>query len=106
MRTPILKFAAQEHVTARYLYKEAKVGRLVLTKVGRRTFVDEADAERWRALAPKFNGTAGDRILAVTIENLKELGNAVAQGLVDRAHASARLVRTAQRAGLLENRQA
>ncbi len=100
MRTPIRKFADNESVSVRYLYKEAEAGRLVLTKVGSRTFVDDTDAEAWRALAPKFNGTVGDRILQVAVKNLKELGKAVAEGLIDRAHASARLAETVRSVGL------
>jgi hypothetical protein len=100
MRTPIRKFAQQEHVTPRFLYKEAERGRLVLTKVGSRTFVDEPDAEAWRALAPKVDGTVGDIVLKVTEQKLKELGAAVAKGLVDRDLVIDRLSTVAARAGL------
>jgi hypothetical protein len=102
MRTPLKKFAENENVSIRFLYKEAVAKRLVLTKVGSRTFVDDADAERWRALAPKFDGTAGDRVMQVAVQKLEELGKAVSAGQIDRARAAARLAEVTQRAGLID----
>jgi hypothetical protein len=100
MRIPIKLFAEQEHVTTRYLYQESKVGRLTLTKVGRRTFVDDVDADAWRALAPKVKGGAGEIALQVAVQKLEHLGKVVAEGRLDRDHVVARLVAVAERAGL------
>lgn len=101
MRTPIQKFAEQEGVTTRFLYKEAQRGRLILTKVGSRTFVDDVDAEQWRALAQKYNGTVGDIVMKVAEEQLKALGKAVAEGHVDRVRAVRRLEQIARQNGLI-----
>jgi|HubBroStandDraft_1064217.scaffolds.fasta_scaffold1847708_1 hypothetical protein len=101
-RTPIRKFAEQQDVSIRFLYKEAAAGRLVLTKVGSRTFVDDTDGADWQALAPKVNGTAGDIVLKVAEQKLKEVGKAVAEGQIDRAHAVAHLAKAARLAGLTE----
>jgi hypothetical protein len=100
MRTPIQKFAGKEGITTRFLYKEARRGRLILTKVGSRTFVDDVDAEQWRALAPKYNGTVGDVVMKVAEEKLKALGKAVADGHVDRVRAVRRLEQVARETGL------
>lgn len=100
MRTPIQKFALREEVTARFLYKEAAAGRLVLTKVGSRTFIDDIDAEAWRALAPKVTGKAGDVALKVAEQKLQELSTAIAKGYIDRQIAVDRLFTTAKRLGL------
>jgi hypothetical protein len=100
MRTPLIKFAAKEDISVRFVYKEAAAGRLVLTKVGSRTFVDDADAEAWRALAPKVNGTAGDIALKTAVAKLEELAKAVADGQVDRALVADRLASLARRTGL------
>jgi hypothetical protein len=98
-RTPIKKFAEQEGVTDRFLYMEVKAGRLVLTKVGSRTFVDDADAEDWRALAPKVTGPG---ITTQAAErHIEHLGRMVAKGRIDRAHATERLAAAARKAGLL-----
>jgi hypothetical protein len=101
MRTPVQKFAKNENVSLRFIYKEAAAGRLTLTKVGSRTFVDDVDADHWRALAPKVNGTAGDVVMKIAEQKLRELGQAVADGIVDRTHAVARLSHVAAVAGLI-----
>jgi hypothetical protein len=106
MRTPVRKFATNENVSLRFIYKEAAAGRLTLTKVGSRTFIDDVDAERWRALAPKVNGTVSDLVMKAAEQKLKELGQAVAEGLIDRRHAVARLAQVAQSAGLIINEAA
>lgn len=82
MRTPIQKFAEADNVSVRFLYKEANAGRLVLTKVGSRTFIDDEDAERWRALAPKI-GHAGEIALRAAKQAVENLGHAVEQGLIE-----------------------
>jgi hypothetical protein len=102
MRTPIKKFAEQEQVSLRYLYNEAAAGRLVFTKVGSRTFVDDVDAEEWRALAPKVTGKAGDIAMKVAIQKIEELGKAVSDGYIDRARAAAQLTKVVRKTGLFE----
>ena len=100
MRTPILKFAASEHVTARFLYNEARRGRLVLTKVGSRTFVDDKDAAAWRALAPKVDGTVANIAVQSAVKAVEALRRAVAEGHIKRKDA-ARAIRSATKsAGL------
>jgi hypothetical protein len=98
-RTPIRKFAEQEGVGLSFLYSEVRAKHLVLTKVGSRTFVDDEDAARWRAQAPKV-GQTGVAILQAAELRLEELGKAIADGKVDRDVALAKLVEVAQRAGL------
>jgi hypothetical protein len=83
MRTPIKQFAKDEKVSVRFLYKEAAAKRLVLTKVGARTFIEEQDASRWRALAPKV-GNPGDLAVQIAVRAVEALGQAVAEGVVDR----------------------
>jgi hypothetical protein len=100
MRTPIRKFAEQESVTTRYLYSECKAGRLTLTKVGRRTFIDDIDAEAWRALAPKVTGTAGNTAMLAAKQKLEHLGKIVAAGQLDRRHVVEHLTAIIQKAGL------
>jgi hypothetical protein len=100
MRMPIKKFAEQEQVSVRFLYGEAQAGRLVLTKVGSLTFVDDIDAENWRALAPKFKGTAGDRLIQVASQKLEELGRAVSDGHLERDRVIAHLAKITRKAGL------
>jgi hypothetical protein len=100
MRTPIKKFAEVENISLRFAYKEVKAGRLVLTKVGSRTFIDDPDADRWRALAPKVTGKAGDVALQVVEQKLVELGRAVENGQIDRARVVEHLADVARRTGL------
>jgi hypothetical protein len=100
MRTPIQKFAKREDVSVRFLYKERDAGRLTLTKVGSRTFVDDADAEQWRALATKVTGTAGDAAMQAVEQKLEQLGKVVAAGRLDRHHVVARLAAVTEKAGL------
>jgi hypothetical protein len=100
MRTPILKFAENEHLSARFLYKEAKRGRLVLTKVGSRTFIDDADAAAWRALAPKVNGTVADITLQTAVKAVEALRRAVAEGHLERKVAALAIRNAAKSAGL------
>jgi hypothetical protein len=100
MRTPIKKFAEDESVSVRFLYNEAADGRLRLTKVGSRTFVDDADAEEWRALAPKFDGTAGDRVMQAAFQKLEDLGRAVTEGHIDRALVVKQLAKVTRKIGL------
>ena len=83
MLTPIKKFAETENISLRFAYKDVKAGRLVLTKVGSRTFIDDEDAERWRALAPKV-GQAGELVLQAARQAVENLGRAVERGLVER----------------------
>jgi hypothetical protein len=59
MRRPLKEFCERERVSQRYAYNEHYAGRLVFEKVGSRIFVDDEDAARWRALAPKV-GRIGD----------------------------------------------
>lgn len=92
MRTPIRQFAKQEHLGLSYIYSEARAGRLVLTKVGSRTFVEDTDADRWRALAPKI-GEPGVAILEAARLKLETLGKAVKAGQVDRDRAAAKLAK-------------
>jgi hypothetical protein len=101
MRTPIQPFAKQERVSVRYLYNEAAEGRLTLTKVGSRTFVDDEDAAAWRALAPKVTGKRGERELQAASKQIEDLGRAVSEGKIDRAFAAARLAKVARKAGLI-----
>lgn len=91
MRIPILQFAKNENVSARFLYKESVSGRLVLTKVGSRTFVDDVDAAAWRALAPKVSGAAGNIALQAAEQHIEHLGKALAAGQLDPAKVRARL---------------
>lgn len=100
MRLPIILFAAREHVTRRYLYQEAAAGRLTLTKVGRRTFVDDADAAAWRALAPKVTGNSGARALCMAERTLRDVSAACDAGHLDRAAAINRLAQIAAEVGL------
>ena len=101
MRTPIRKFAERENVTTRYLYSECQAGRLTLTKVGRRTFVDDVDAAAWRALAPKITGTAGNTAMLAAEQKLEHLGAVVAAGRFDRHEAATRLAAITRKTGLL-----
>jgi hypothetical protein len=81
MRTPIQAFAKQENVTTRFLYEECKAGRLTLTKVGRRTFVDDIDGEAWRALAPKVTGPVPIAIQTAE-RHIQQLGKMVEAGQI------------------------
>ena len=99
MRTPIQQFAKDEKVSVRFLYKEAAASRLVLTKVGSRTFIDDEDAERWRALAPKV-GQAGELVLQAARQAVENLGRAVERGLVERRVAATAMRDVALTTGL------
>ena len=101
MRSPIKKFAEQEGVSVRFLYNEAAAGRLDLTKVGSRTFVDDGDAEKWRALATKVTGKRGHKALEGAEQKLRELGTAVEQGQLDRAVVVTHLAEIARKTGLV-----
>jgi hypothetical protein len=103
MRTPFRQFCKEENISPRFGYMEAAAGRLTLTKVGSRTFIDDADRKAWRKLAPKVTGKAGDIVLKVAEQKLKELGAAVAKGLIARALVTERLSAAAARAGLKVN---
>jgi hypothetical protein len=100
VRTPIIKFAEQRKLSIRFLYNEAAAGRLVLTKVGSRTFIDDADAESWDALAQKVTGSAGDKALQIVEQRIEELGLQVAAGRLDRRKVIDRLGAVAVKAGL------
>jgi hypothetical protein len=84
-------------------YDEVKAGRLVVTKSGNRNFVLKKDADAWLATLPRVAGKAGDIALKVAEQKLKELGAAVAKGLVARALVTERLSAAAARAGLKVN---
>jgi hypothetical protein len=100
MRTPLQKFARQENVSTRFLYKEARCGRLVLTKVGGRTFVDDEDAEAWRKAAPKYDGTGAEAVMKQAVQKLQDVGRAVAAGKIDKAFAMEKLDAAAHQCGL------
>jgi hypothetical protein len=97
-------------------YQEHAAGRLKFTKIRNRNFVLRKDGDAWlntyvhppsefdtETHAPKVNGTAGDIALKVAEQKLKELGAAVAEGLVARALVTERLSAAAARAGLKVN---
>jgi hypothetical protein len=99
MRTPIMQFAKDEKVSLRFLYKEANAKRLVLTKVGSRTFVEDSDAERWHALAPKI-GNPGEIALRTAVQAIEALGRAVSQGHIDQAVAARTMREVAMNSGV------
>src|SRR5215831_14244449 len=99
MRTTIKKFAEGEGVSIRFLYKEAASGRLVMTKVGSRTFIDDEDAAKWRALALKVTGKADNMALRVAVQKIEELGRAVGQGRIARQFAVSRLFEVVRKVG-------
>lgn len=92
MGMPVREFARQENIGLSFLYGEVRAGRLVLTKKGSRTFVEDEDAERWRALLPKI-GESGAAILQAAELRLKNLGEAVKRGEVPRDRAAAKLAK-------------
>jgi hypothetical protein len=100
MRTPIKKFAEQETLSVRFLYNEAKAGRLTLTKVGARTFIDDEDAARWRALAPKVGGNSGELALRTAVKAIEALKPAIEYGHLDQAIAARTLRDAALAAGV------
>jgi hypothetical protein len=59
MRAPLKQFCKQENISERFAYAEKERGRLRFTYVGNRVFIDDQDAEAWRALAPKATGGTG-----------------------------------------------
>jgi hypothetical protein len=100
-RTPIQKFAKQEGVTTRYLYKEIEVGRLTLTKVGSRSFIDDEDAEAWRATALRVTKVTGAQVAVQVLEKqILQVGQKVANGRIDRTHVVERLTDVIHKSGL------
>jgi hypothetical protein len=98
-RRPLQQFCEREHVSERYAYAERAAGRLVFTKVGNRNFIDDDDADRWRALAPKV-GRVGDVALLAAERAIETLGRAVKAGDIDKASAARRLQAVATAFGL------
>lgn len=98
--TPIKKFAQQESVGLSFLYSEVRKGRLVITKRGYLSGIEDKDANRWRALGLKVTGKAGDIALKVAEQRLIELGKAVAKGWISRKLVIDRLSAVAADAGL------
>ena len=98
--TPIKRFAQQESVGLSFLYGEVRKGRLVITKRGYLSGIDDEDAARWRAMAPKVTGKAGNIALKVAEQKLKDLGAAVAEGLVDRDLVIERLTAVLKQTGI------
>jgi hypothetical protein len=107
-RTPFLQFCKEENISPWSGYAEAREGRLKLTKVRARTFVDDVDREAWRALAPKVSGRAkaGEHAMQVAALKIAELGKVVAAGLVDRDHVVAHLRKAIREAGLVADQAA
>ena len=99
MRKPFRQFCKDEFISERFGYNEVSAGRLTLTKVGSRNFVDDEDAARWRALAPKI-GRAGDVALQAAERAIETLGRAVKAGDIDKASAARRLQAVATAFGL------
>jgi len=99
MRRPLREFCEGERVSLRHAYNEHYAGRLVFTKVGNRIFIDDEDADRWRALAPKI-GRVGDVALQAAERALETLGRAVKAGDIDHALAVKRLQAAAAAFGL------
>jgi hypothetical protein len=99
MRKPLRQFCKDEGISERKAYDERYAGRLVFTKVGSRVFIDDADAEHWRSLAPKI-GRVGDVALQAAERAIETLGEAVKAGDVDRASAVKRLRAVAATFGL------
>jgi hypothetical protein len=100
-RTPIQDFAKREGVTTRFIYKEIELGRLTLTKVGSRSFIDDEDAEAWRALAMRVTKVTGAQVATQIIEKqILQLGQKVARGRIDRAHVVNRLTEVIHKSGL------
>ena len=99
MRKPLRQFCKDEGISERKAYNERYAGRLVFTKVGSRVFIDDADAERWRSLAPKI-GRVGDVALQAAERAIETLGRAVKAGDIDKASAARRLQAVAAAFGL------
>jgi hypothetical protein len=99
MRTPIIEFAKNEKVSLRFIYKEIAAKRLVAVKYGSRTFIDDIDAERWRALAPKI-GATGDVILDTAVRAVEALGRAIQHGEVDHNIAVSKMREVSASSGL------
>jgi hypothetical protein len=99
MRKPLRQFCKDEGISERKAYDERYAGRLVFTKVGSRVFIDDEDAERWRALAPKV-GRIGDVALQAAELAIETLGQAVQRGDIDQASAVKRLRAAAIACGL------
>jgi hypothetical protein len=100
MRLPLREFCERERISQRHAYNEHYAGNLVFTKIGRRIFIDDADAERWRALAPKIGGRVGDVALQAAERAIETLGQAVQRGDIDQARAVKRLRAAAIACGL------
>jgi hypothetical protein len=101
MRTPFAQFCKQESISKRLAYNEVTAGRLVLTKVGRKSFVDDADAAAWRALAPKVTGNIGQMALKLAAQSLQRLGQAVSEGTIDRATVIDEITKVVRQSGLV-----
>jgi hypothetical protein len=100
-RTPIQEFAKREGVTTRFIYKEIELGRLTLTKVGSRSFIDDEDAEAWRAQAMRVTKVTGAQVTTQLVEKqILQLGRKVARGGIDRAHVLTRLEEAIHKSGL------
>jgi hypothetical protein len=99
VRLPLKEFCERERISQRHAYNEHYAGNLVFTKIGRRIFIDDEDAERWRALAPKIS-RVGDVALQAAERAIETLGQAVARGDIDQARAVRRLRAAAIACGL------
>jgi hypothetical protein len=99
MRRPLREFCERERVSQRYAYNEHYAGRLIFEKVGSRIFIDDEDADRWRALAPKV-GRVSDAALQAAERAIETLGQAVQRGDIDQARAVRRLRAAAIACGL------
>jgi hypothetical protein len=54
-------FCAEYSCTRSAAYLEIKAGRLIATKLGRRTMIQREDAEAWRKALPRLQGSTDDR---------------------------------------------
>jgi hypothetical protein len=100
MRVPLNQFLKRENIGRTFFYAEVNRGRIAVTKVGAKSFIDDDDAAAWRALARKTGGDPGEIALQQAQQAVEAITHAIEQGTLKRRAAINRLRDLTRAAGL------